>query len=43
VIPAYIDGLPVRKIKEAGFLACQSLRSVRIPSTVREIDARAFC
>ena len=22
VIPAYIDGLPVRKIKEAGFLAC---------------------
>ena len=43
VIPAYIDGLPVRKIKEAGFLACQSLRSVRIPSTVREIDERAFC
>lgn len=43
VIPAYIDGLPVRKIKEAGFLACQSLRSVKIPSTVREIDERAFC
>ncbi len=43
VIPAYIDGLPVRKIKEAGFLACQRLRSVKIPSTVREIDERAFC
>jgi len=43
VIPAYIDGLPVRKIKEAAFLACQKLRSVRIPSTVREIDDRAFC
>lgn len=42
-IPAYIDGLPVRKIKEAAFLACQSLRSVKIPSTVREIDERAFC
>ena len=42
-IPAYIDGLPVRKIKEAGFLTCQSLKSVRIPSTIREIDARAFC
>ena len=43
VIPAYIDGLPVRKIKEAAFLSCQRLRSVRIPSTVREIDERAFC
>ena len=43
VIPAYIDGLPVRKIKEAAFLACQKLRSVHIPSTVREIDERAFC
>ena len=42
-IPAYIDSLPVRKIKEAGFLTCQSLKSVRIPSTMREIDARAFC
>ena len=42
-IPAHIDGLPVRKIKEAGFLACQSLKSVRIPFTIREIDARAFC
>jgi len=42
-IPAYIDGLPVRKIKEAGFLACQKLKSVKIPSTMREIDARAFC
>ena len=26
-IPAYIDSLPVRKIKEAGFLTCQSLKS----------------
>ena len=42
VIPAYIDGLPVRKINEAAFLECSNLRSVRIPHTVREIGARAF-
>ena len=41
-IPAYIDGLPVRKINEAAFIACQKLRSVSIPSTVREVGARAF-
>lgn len=41
VIPAYIDGLPVRKIKAGAFLA-GNLRSVRIPSTVREIGDRAF-
>ncbi len=42
VIPAYIDGLPVRTVNEAGFLACTSLRSVRFPHTLREIGARAF-
>lgn len=41
-IPAYIDGLPVRKINEAAFLACTGLTHVRIPATVREIGARAF-
>lgn len=42
-IPAYIDGLPVRKIDDAAFLECRSLKSVTIPSTVREIGDRAFC
>ncbi len=42
VVPAYIDGLPVRKIKEAAFIECNNLKSVRIPSTVREIGNRAF-
>ena len=42
VVPAYIDGLPVRKINEAAFVACTGLKSVKIPSTVREIEARTF-
>lgn len=42
VVPAYIDGLPVRKVNEAAFIECSSLRSVRFPSTLREIGARAF-
>lgn len=42
VIPSYIDGLPVRKINEAAFIACTKLRGVKIPATVREIGARAF-
>ena len=42
VIPAYIDGLPVRKINEAAFITCTKLKSVTIPATVREIGARAF-
>jgi hypothetical protein len=33
-IPAYIDGLPVRKINEAAFITCSNLKSVKIPSTV---------
>ena len=41
-IPAYIDGLPVRKINEAAFITCSNLKSVKIPSTVREIGPRAF-
>lgn len=42
VVPAYIDGLPVRKVNEAAFIECSSLRSVRFPHTLREIGARAF-
>ena len=42
VIPAYIDGLPVRKINDAAFVVCQKIGSVEIPATVREIGARAF-
>ena len=30
VVPAYIDGLPVRKINEAAFVACIGLRSIKI-------------
>jgi hypothetical protein len=41
IVPAYIDGLPVRKVNEAAFVACSKLRSVRIPSTVREVGSRA--
>lgn len=42
VIPAYIDGLPVRKIDDAAFLECRKITDITIPSTVREIGARAF-
>ena len=42
VVPAYIDGLPVRKVNEAAFIECSSLRSVHFPHTLREIGARAF-
>ena len=42
VIPATIDGLPVRKINDAAFIVCQKITSVQIPATVREIGARAF-
>ena len=42
VVPAYIDGLPVRKVNEAAFIECTSLRSVRFPHTLREVGARAF-
>ncbi len=41
VVPAYIDGLPVRKINEAAFLA-SGVRSVTLPPTLREIGPRAF-
>lgn len=41
VIPAYIDGLPVRKVNEAAFITC-TLRSVKFPHTLREVGARAF-
>ena len=41
-IPAYIGGLPVRRINAAAFLACQQITHVEIPATVREIGARAF-
>ena len=41
VVPAYIDGLPVRKVNEAAFIL-SSVRSVKFPHTLREIGARAF-
>ena len=41
VIPAYIDGLPVRKVNEAAFIL-SSVRSIKFPHTIREIGARAF-
>ena len=41
VIPAYIDGLPVRKVNEAAFIL-SSVRSIKFPHTLREIGARAF-
>ena len=41
-IPAYIGGLPVRRINDAAFIACQQITDVEIPATVREIGARAF-
>ena len=41
-IPAYIGGLPVRRINDAAFIACQNITDVEIPATVREIGARAF-
>ena len=42
VIPAYIDGLPVRKINAGAFSMCTRLKSVSIPSTMREIGDSAF-
>ena len=39
-IPAYIGGLPVRRINDAAFIACQKITDVEIPATVREI---VFC
>lgn len=41
-IPAYIDGLPVRKIHQGAFSCCSNLKSISIPSTVREIGDLAF-
>lgn len=41
-IPAYIDGLPVRKIHQGAFSCCLNLKSISIPSTVREIGDFAF-
>ena len=41
-VPAYIDGLPVRKINDAAFIVCQKIGSMKIPATVCEIGARAF-
>lgn len=42
VIPAVIDGLPVRKVLPYAFSTCQKLRSVQLPSSVREIGDYAF-
>jgi len=42
VIPAVIDGLPVRKIMPYAFSTCQNLRSVHVPASVREVGDYAF-
>ncbi|MDR1216158.1 MAG: leucine-rich repeat domain-containing protein [Treponema sp.] len=42
VIPAEIQGFPVREISDRAFLGCGSLDSVAIPDSVTKIGAYAF-
>lgn len=42
VVPAYIDGLPVRKLNEAAFVTCSRITSIHLPATLREVGDRAF-
>ncbi len=42
VIPAYVDGKPVRTIADSAFYANANIVSVEIPSTVTKIGERAF-
>ncbi len=42
VIPATIDGYPVKKIGRSAFKACLVLASIEIPKWVEEIDMYAF-
>lgn len=41
-IPQYIDGLPVISMGESAFLGCKSLKSIRIPNSVKKIGIYAF-
>ena len=42
VIPSTYNGLPVTSIDDSAFLYCESLTSVVIPNSVKNIGARAF-
>lgn len=42
VIPASIDGKPVRAIGDSAFFCCEGITSVVIPETVSRIEACAF-
>lgn len=42
VIPAEIDGYPVRSIKEKAFEWCRKLKSIVIPNSVTRIESFAF-
>lgn len=42
VIPEFIEGLPVKIIRENAFKKCYSLRSVNIPEGITEICDMAF-
>lgn len=41
-IPAYIEGLPVKKIRNGAFANCVNITSISIPDTVIKIDSGAF-
>jgi hypothetical protein len=41
-IPAYVNGVPVRKIGFAAFKAFDNLQFVYLPDTIRTIDSSAF-
>ncbi|MBQ4569142.1 MAG: leucine-rich repeat protein [Ruminococcus sp.] len=42
VVPEYIDGYPVAKLGKDAFSYCQSLASVELPSTLKDIGETAF-
>lgn len=42
VIPAYLDGVPVRRVNAGAFTACTRLTSVTFPPTLREVGPNAF-
>ena len=42
VIPAYLEGLPVRRVNAGAFTACSRLTSITFPPTLREVGPNAF-
>lgn len=42
VIPAYLDGVPVRRVNAGAFTACNKLTSITFPPTLREVGPTAF-